>query len=148
MERGRRTGEGGRTKELHPCSQPLGCNKTESHYCPSLLSLDSSRLEIKFPKTPPSIQNATSSHYVKTQSRERGSLGDDGDGTTVGLDLDLGAAGDVAGLDDDGVGGEAALGEDLAVALFGGGREVREREKWGCEVGGRSGGMGGGVGVA
>jgi hypothetical protein len=37
------------------------------------------------------------------------------DGTTDSLDLLLGSAGDVAGLDDDGLGGETTLGEDLAV---------------------------------
>lgn len=58
-------------------------------------------------------------HTPRLVAKKKGKeiLCDDRDDTTVGLDLGLGAARDVAGLDDDRVLGETALGEDLAEAL-------------------------------
>lgn len=63
-------------------------------------------------------QHIKNTHLGSLQKKGgREILCDDRDDTTVGLDLGLGAARDVAGLDDDRVLGETALGEDLAKAL-------------------------------
>lgn len=77
----------------------------------------------KFVAPSPSSRNetdlatASKTHTSARCKKEGENLCDDRDDTTVGLDLGLGAARDVAGLDDDRVLGETALGEDLAEAL-------------------------------
>lgn len=48
-------------------------------------------------------------------TKDENNLGSEDNGTTGGLDLGLGTAGDVAGLDNDGLLGETTLAKNLAV---------------------------------